>query len=60
MRYTLPYAVFTGQQRIRALKVIAQTVTEAQPRRCGLGPCATTWGYSSGSANAIGYGGAWG
>ena len=31
MRYTLPYAVWTNQQRIRALKVIAQTVGEAQP-----------------------------
>jgi len=31
MRYTLPYSVWTGQQKIRALRVIAQTPAEAQP-----------------------------
>ena len=31
MRYALPYSVWTGQQKIRALRVIAQTPAEAQP-----------------------------
>ncbi|PWT77882.1 MAG: hypothetical protein C5B60_02025 [Chloroflexi bacterium] len=31
MRYVLPYSVWTGQRKIRALTVIAQNQNEAQP-----------------------------
>ena len=31
MRYTLPYSVWTGQRKIRALTVIAETQAEALP-----------------------------